>query len=560
VTETVPFQWSSLYLQRGFAQDEIRVRRWAIDEDTAFGEVDVAVGPDGPHPFHLSAITSHRIVAQLAIDMICARTGMSKPQIGEVFEIEHQTRYLRKVVDAREINIQVRAIGHRRLKSLFCTRFSYGVGNGAFEGEIELGFVLRVPKQRGRLIAESSVDAYRDFYFSVYGSDEHSARTSKDVYFPKACIRFEPDPQLSEELRQLAADVGDCIELLHQNYRDDSTEQGSIAHRVPRDRRPDLPSLVRLDVVEGPEGCRVVEVNSGNCGGVETYSRMHLFLQKQRRLPGSGLPLLLVRFAEALDLCRRSAVEFVFIDDQSRYLSRARATLFAKAVPGLKCTLTPLREFLSRAPTDFDNTLIYRDFLYEELAELGTLGVAAETFFLSLPQEAYFPSLADEYLSDKGWIAAIDEQVRRGAHPIIRDSLAQKWMARMQPSVPLTANALPDALPFERPIGIVVKPSDGFGGHGVTLLERGRLPSSPSFYGGHASWVAQPLAETPRYPVERSGRGLENLRLVHGVFLLREGRKLSYAGTFSRLSPSRVVNIKNDGDVVYFVESKVGPP
>jgi hypothetical protein len=542
-------------LERGFAQDIVTVHRWSVGEDVAFCEVSVAPGPDGANPFHLSAITSHRIVAQLAIDSLCVRAGQSKSELGEVYEIEHAVRYTRKIAKHSEIAVHIRAVKQRRIGSLIATTFDYDVGGGCFQGSVELGFAPKRPTARGKLVSENSVESYRDHYFSYYGDAAAEAKANAAVYQPKACIRFEPDPGLATELRELASDIADCIKALHDDYLRCRVGGSSVSDLVPVTARPPLPTLVRLDVVEGPEGCRVVEINSGNCGGVETSSRMHTFLHQKCEWPNRA-PLLLTRFVEALELHQRSAVEFVYIDDQSKFLSLVRGSLFRNSVKGLTCRMTPLAEFVSRRGAILADTLVYRDFLYEELAELGPTGLEAQKLFLALPASAYFPSFSDEYLSDKHAIAAIDQDVRLSRHPVIRDGLASKWLRRMLPSVPVTPTAVPGTLPFPRPTGLVVKPADGYGGHGVTILERGTLPSDSSFYRGHALWVAQPFADTPLYEVERAGHGPKHVRLVHGVFLLRVGQTLGYAGTFSRLSPQKVVNIKNDGDVVFFVEPR----
>lgn len=550
----VAFQWSSRYLERGFAQDEVSVRRWSVEEHLCFCEIDVERGPDGARPFHLSALTSHRIVAQLAIDSICLRAGLPKEALGEVYEVEHHVRYVREITHSHGINVRVAATKASRVGKLVATTFDYDVGDGSFVGTVCLGFAPVQAPLRGDLVQEEALEEYRAHYYSYYGETEPEARASRAVYSPKACVRFEPDASLASEIRALAADMSDCIHALHRQYLAGAQPNAAaVAYKVPLEHRPPSPTLIRLDVVEGPEGCRVVEINSGNCGGVETYARMHAFLRKRGIVPSDQPTLLLQSFIDALELRRRSHVEFLYVDDQSRFLSAIRANLFRASISGLTCSVTSVAEFMRRGKQCAPDALIYRDFLHEELASLGEVGIEAEQFFLGLPSDAYFPSFADEYLSDKHWIAEIDQAVRQGSHSVIKGSLADKWLKRMTPSIGICGARPERNLDFARPCGIVVKPADGFGGHEVTVLERGTLPIAASFYRGHDLWVAQPFLEAPLYSVERAGRGRQQVRLVHGVFLMGQ-RHASYAGTFSRLSPHRVVNIKNDGEVVFFVD------
>jgi hypothetical protein len=104
------------------------------------------------------------------------------------------------------------------------------------------------------------------------------------------------------------------------------------------------------------------------------------------------------------------------------------------------------------------------------------------------------------------------------------------------------------------PDGMVIKPADGCGGDRVFILPLCALPMNRSFY-GHTQWVVQRFFDSPRYVIARGDDpNPEDVHLAHGVFLMPHHGALQYAGTFTRLSPDLVVNIKNDGDVVLFCE------
>src|SRR5262245_58498926 len=93
MTRAASQKWASRYLQRGFAQDSIVFARREFGPRGATCQFTVKPGHEGPKPFHLSAITAHRVVAELAIEFICDLTKMTKEQIGEVWQLRHDVSY-----------------------------------------------------------------------------------------------------------------------------------------------------------------------------------------------------------------------------------------------------------------------------------------------------------------------------------------------------------------------------------------------------------------------------------------------------------------------------------
>jgi hypothetical protein len=418
---------------------------------------------------------------------------------------------------------------------------------------------VAIPTNGDIIHAARSLAEYQEFYYSFYGSQSASAQSSKAVYRPKACLGFKPKKDMALEIKELATSIGSCLQKLFTSYNCGKTLGfcNSVSTKVTQLKRTNLPSLIRLDVIETRDGLKVVEVNAGNCGGAETYFRMYQFLREEYFPNAERVPSLIQFFLEAIDNGSRRAV-FTYLEDQSKYLCLARKHIYQELAPHLQIDVMPVAELLADLRSGSSVDFIYRDFVYEELAPAGEIGIEAEHLFISNAQcPPYFPSFSDEILSDKAFIGEADCRIRNGLGGQVGLSEAdcRNWLRWLAPCTTSTRifhqGGEPD---FEMPDGLVLKPADGYGGDRVLILPACSLPMNRSFY-GQSQWVVQRFFDSPRYSVARGVAGEpDKVHLVHGVFLMPHHGKLHYAGTFTRLSPDLVVNIKNDGDVVLFCE------
>jgi hypothetical protein len=552
--------WSSRYLARGFAQDDIELHDLTIDNESATCRFSVNVGRDGPHPFHLSTISAHRVMAQCGIDFICHALGMSKEALGEVWELSHSANYRRKVLSSHDLHARLQLVSRGWTRNLSTWLFQFDVEDGSFQGTIELAPGKPISSPEGALIYDpSTLPAYVDHYLSFYGEEAASAKSSTAVYKPKACIAFRPSTALSAQLRALAADMSICLQQLYRSYNSGNhlCAHDSVSRRVPTANRPSVPSMIRLDVIETSEGCKVIEVNAGNCGGIETYYRMYSFLRERLFPIAPVVPKLLSLLLNIIAPTPHRRAIFAYLDDgQSKYLSTARKGILESINPQSRIEVCHMRDLIENRAELEEAEFIYRDFIYEELDLNTELGRTVEDLLLGLPASRYFPSLSDEALSDKSYIAEVDRLVRTGlaSRVGLNEGKSLAWKRWMAPSTPLTKGTRHSAtIGFGTPHGVVLKPADGYGGDGVTILPSCVLPLNASFYGGR-SWVVQRYYEAPQYRLMRRGNKEEQVRLVHGVFLLPRDGRLEYGGIFTRLSPDPVVNIGNDGDVVLFCE------
>jgi hypothetical protein len=376
--------------------------------------------------------------------------------------------------------------------------------------------------------------AYQDSYYSFYGNQREAAQHSKAVYCPKACLGFKATKALATEIRQLAATMASCLQKIFDSYNSGNMLgfDVSVSNKVIAAKRSKLPSLLRLDVIETRDGLKVVEVNAGNCGGAESYFRMHQFLREEYFPTARETPALLSYFLDRIAPGVGRAV-FTYLEDQSRYLSLARKQIYQRLKPDLQIDVLLLQELLSELRSGATVDFIYRDFVYEELASAGDIGREAEKLFISDIQcPPYFPSFSDEILSDKAYISEVDHLVRRGlgwqiglTQTDCRDW--QRWLAPCATSNRiLQHDGGPD---FETPEGVVIKPTDGYGGDRVFIFPVCSLPMNRSFY-GQTSWLVQRFFDSPRYAVTRGDSALpDRVPLVHGVFLMpHEGAPQSF--------------------------------
>jgi hypothetical protein len=311
--------------------------------------------------------------------------------------------------------------------------------------------------------------------------------------------------------------------------------------------------MIRLDVVETAHGCKVVEVNSGNCGGMESYFRIFSYASSQLGWKGD-IPKLVTTIGNAIDAWGERSVTLTYLDDQSRFLCHARKGILSTlGVQNIR--VVHLRDLLNELKCCAEPVAVYRDFLFEELEDWPELRDDAMVVFGGGGFVRSFPSFADEFLSDKALLADVDSCCRNGSAGLFGLSAAagQNWVNWYAPSYAVRKGRMsPHSTPFDFEGPVVYKPSDGFGGKDVLILDRESLPLNRSFFGDR-EWVVQRFFEPLRY-MRESDSGSDPVNLVHGVFLMPVNGELQYVGTFSRMSPDLVVNIKNDGDVVLFAE------
>jgi hypothetical protein len=558
--------WSSPYLARGFAQDDVRLLDLTFGPASVLCRFSVIPGPDGAHPFHLSTVSAHRVVAQCGIDFICRATGLSKSILGEVWELNYTANYRRKILRSESLTASLQLVTRGWAGKLSTWLFRFEIEGGSFEGTLELAPGTAVNSADGTLVYDpSETDAYIRHYLSFYDSEADEASVNPSVYKPKTCVAFLPSLALVSQLRTLASDMAVCLQRLYDTYNNGDLlcAETSESNRVPHSNRPELPTMIRLDVIETSEGCKVVEVNAGNCGGVETYYRMFSFLRKRLFPSAPVIPKLLSLIVDMIVPSVTGRIAFCYLDEgQSKYLCLARRHILQRIFTGLRVEVGHLRDLLSAWDNDKLPDCIYRDFIYEELDPASDLGRRVEKLLLGLKPGQYFPSLTDEILSDKAYIAEVDQLVRsgRGARFNFNESDTSVWKKWMAPSTRVSRLKHHEAaIDFSTPDGIVLKPADGYGGDSVIIFPTCVLPINPSFY-GQRPWVLQKFFNTPFYRLRRHENREEKVHLVHGVFLLPHMGKLEYGGTFTRLSPDPVVNIGNDGDVVLFCEPEWNQP
>jgi hypothetical protein len=560
VAEGGVFKWSSRYLSRGFGQDVIVIEKLAIEYESISACFSVRCGEDGPRPFHLSTISAHRVVAQLGIDFICGQLRTAKEDVGEVWELSYSGTYERPILHDMEIPVSLTLLCRSQRRRMENWLFQFDIADGSFYGTICLApDKVPIPTNGDIIHSSKHLAEYQEFYYSFYGSRGAAAQGSKAVYRPKACLGLRPKKELALEIRDLAASMASCLQKLFESYNSGMTFgfDASVSKKVSSLRAPMLPSLIRLDVIETRDGLKVVEVNAGNCGGAETYFRMYQFLHGEHFPNASKVPFLLGCFLQAIASKPGRAV-FTYLEDQSKYLCLARQTIYGHLAPHMRIDVMPLPELLGELRSGKSVDLIYRDFVYEVLGAAGEVGTEAERLFISDARcPPYFPSFSDEILSDKAYISEIDHHIRHGLGGQLGFSEAdirswQRWLAPCATSTRIFhQGGEPD---FEMPEGVVLKPADGYGGDRVFIFPTCSLPMNRSFY-GQTRWVVQKFFDSPRYLVPRETKGAtDKVHLAHGVFLMPYDGKLQYAGTFTRLSPDLVVNIKNDGDVVLFCE------
>jgi hypothetical protein len=553
--------WTSNYLSRGFGQDVINIQELINENNGISARFTVNCGEDGPKPFHLSTISAHRAVAQLGINFICSRLRASKSDIGEVWELSYSGSYEKPILHDVGIPISLVLLSRTQRRRIESWLFRFDVGNGAFKGTIALAPDKLPFQTNGKILSSAKpLHTYQDFYYSFYGVQKGAAEHSKAVYRPKACLAFKPTRSLVAEIRELAATMSICLQKIFESYHRGVTLgfTSSVSNRLALSKRSKCPSLIRLDVIETRDGPKIVEVNAGNCGGAETYFRMQQFLRKDFFPNSREMPFLLECFLDRIMIAKPGRVVFTYLEDQSQYLSLARKQIYRQFAPDTRVDVLPLHALLDELNTGARIDFIYRDFVYEELASAGAIGQEAENLFISdVECPPYFPSFSDEILSDKAFIGEVDCRIRQGSGDEVGLTETdcrhwQRWLAPCTTSARILHHGgEPD---FHMPDGVVIKPADGYGGDRVFIFPVCSLPMNRSFY-GQTSWVVQRFFESPTYSVERANSAIpDHVHLVHGVFLMPHDGILRYAGTFTRLSPDLVVNIKNDGDVVLFCE------
>jgi hypothetical protein len=405
------------------------------------------------------------------------------------------------------------------------------------------------------LIEWGDADAFREYCETLlYDGSDANTRCAVP-YRPRWCVTFQPASRLAAELRQLATDLAPCLATLFRAYSAGFhlTAADSVSARIPASRRPQLPTLVRLDVIETADGCKVIEVNAGNCAGIELCAQVHGFLRLQVQ-PTPTVPVVLPGIAYWIDVVRRTragAVSVYLEDEQSRTCALVRRALMRAVDSTISVEVIQAHDVMDCWQRERADALFLREFMFDDLDPCRGDHVAVERLLLGLSADRQFPSPCDEFLADKSYIAAVDELVRSGSGSAAGLSVGEmgSWMRWMAPTRWIRPDPRhPSVAGFAAPDGLIVKPAHGYGGRGVVRVARladARLDSGDRH-------VMQAFYRTTSHSFIRHHGDPEPMHVVHGVFLLPRAGALRYGGTFTRFAPGVIVD--QTADVALFYE------
>lgn len=95
-------QYSSTYLNTGFKQDQFEIVSVEIDENSLHATVNITdYTMPSDQVFHLSSLTSSRIIQQLAI--IYTYASLSSPKNSEIYYLSEQWAYKKVITDPNNI-------------------------------------------------------------------------------------------------------------------------------------------------------------------------------------------------------------------------------------------------------------------------------------------------------------------------------------------------------------------------------------------------------------------------------------------------------------------------
>ena len=197
------------------------------------------------------------------------------------------------------------------------------------------------------------------------------------------------------------------------------------------------------------------------------------------------------------------------------------------------------------------DALFLREFMFDDLDPCRGDHVALGRLLLGLSADRQFPSLCDEFLADKSYIAAVDELVRSGWGSATGQSVSEMkcWMRWMAPTRWIRRDPRdPSVATFSAPDGLIVKPAHGYGGRGVVRVER----LADAHLDSEDRHVMQAFYRTTSHSFIRHHGDPEPMHVVHGVFLLPRAGALRYGGTFTRFAPGVIVD--QTADVALFCE------
>lgn len=105
-------QYSSTYLNGGFKQDQYEIASLELDENSLLASVNIThYAMPSDELFHLSSITSSRIVQQLAI--IYTYASINSPKDSEVYYLSEQWLYKKVITNPNNILFHLKNIQKR---------------------------------------------------------------------------------------------------------------------------------------------------------------------------------------------------------------------------------------------------------------------------------------------------------------------------------------------------------------------------------------------------------------------------------------------------------------
>jgi hypothetical protein len=134
----VSVAWSSSYLERGVPQDEIVLHEVRIDERSVTCRFSVVSGPDGPNPYHLTGISTHRVVTQCGMAFVHHTAALAHEAIGDIFELQYAVEYRKMITEPANRTLTLCFEGRRRMRNAYRWSFTYDVERGAFRGALHL--------------------------------------------------------------------------------------------------------------------------------------------------------------------------------------------------------------------------------------------------------------------------------------------------------------------------------------------------------------------------------------------------------------------------------------
>jgi hypothetical protein len=400
------------------------------------------------------------------------------------------------------------------------------------------------------IFLEKSIRNFEKTYFQTFGDSADLARTHSGFYQPRCAVFAEPNTEFVSNIRALASDIiGPLTTIYRKSFSGTNLagNAGAIARAIPPKYRHDVLTHVRLDVVATLDGLRIIEVNTGNCGGSCMYGIMEGFLTEQYGAQITDFNSLTYRLDSLHTNTDASHLECLYIGESARLFAIARAKRILKRRPDMSHNITRLGNF---KPDGARQGTYYLDFLLE--GNTRSSRTSEILSFFSGKNNLYSVSpISDHFMSDKVYIA-------NAAKSLPTDEAARwnKWVAPTRvidgQEAPLTTHTTDEI--HGR---VIVKPADGYSGNGIYTFDSiADIPDYTSL-GEGGKWVVQPFYETltASTPI---GANIPKLNTVFGVFLVREGNQLRYAGTNVRYSTDAIVNLGTCSELGIVLEPEWG--